>query len=117
MVTVRPLIDFKKFDTPDWMRWVVAQHWGDAKAFGRKQYRRECVHGCPPSRGNRILAIDFRVGKFMCHGCGCAGNALTLWAFLMQLPVWYAAVDMCRKRQLPIPFSEPGVIRGDSLRS
>ena len=108
MDTPRPLIDFKRFKTGDWMRWVVRQHWGYAYEDSRDSIRMECPYGCPPSKGNRVFCIDFKTGKFYTHCCKASGDALTLWCYLTGLPVYYAAVDMCRKRQLPIPWVDQG---------
>lgn len=104
MITARPLIDFKMFATGDWLRWVVRQHWGYEYEEGREKLRMPCCHGCPPSRGNRTFALDYTNGKWYTFCCKAGGDALTLWAFLTGLPVYYAAIDLCRKRQLPIPF-------------
>jgi len=38
-----------------------------------------------------------------CFGCGAGGNALDLWVAVTQLPVYEAALDLCRRLQLDVP--------------
>ena len=71
---------------------------------GRNQVRGPCpVHGSRSPR-SRSFAGHLERHCWQCFGCGAGGNALDLWAAVTKLPLYQAAVDLCRRLNLAIPW-------------
>jgi DNA primase len=70
----------------------------------RNQVRGPCpVHGSRTPR-SRSFAAHLERQCWQCFNCGAHGNALDLWAAATKLPVYEAAVDLCRRLNLAIPW-------------
>ena len=70
----------------------------------RNQVRGPCpVHGShtPTSRS---FAAHLERHCWHCFGCGAHGNALDLWTAATKLPLYEAAVDLCHRLNLDIPW-------------
>ena len=70
----------------------------------RNQVRGPCpVHGShtPTSRS---FAAHLERHCWQCFSCGAHGNALDLWTAATKLPLYEAAVDLCRRLNLDIPW-------------
>jgi DNA primase len=68
------------------------------------QVRGPCpVHGSRAPR-RRSFAAHLERHCWQCFGCGAGGNALDLWAAVTKLPLYEAAVDLCRRLNLAIPW-------------
>ena len=68
---------------------------------------------CPIHRSQtpRSRSFSVHVGRkvYRCFRCGSAGNHLDLYAAVTQQGVYQAALDLCAKLHLPIPWLEtPG---------
>jgi DNA primase len=67
------------------------------------QVRGPCpLHGGRAPRG-RSFAAHLGRHCWQCFGCGACGNALDLWAAATGLPLYDAALDLCRRLNLAIP--------------
>jgi len=67
------------------------------------QLRGPCpLHGSRTPR-SRSFAAHLERHCWQCFRCGAHGNALDLWAGLTHLPVYEAALDLCRRLQLAVP--------------
>jgi len=69
------------------------------------------LHGsCPvhqsQSRRSRSFSVNVAQGVCKCHKCGFAGNQIQLWARLNGLSVYEAAVDLCQRSGLEVPWIE-----------
>ena len=74
------------------------------------QVRGPCpLHGAGPR--SRSFSAQLERGLWHCFGCGRGGNALDLWVLHTRLPLHAAALDLCQRLGLPVPWLE---VRGDS---
>ena len=69
------------------------------------------LHGpCPVDqsqwRRSRSFSVNVGKGVCKCHKCGFAGNQLQLWAKLKGLSVYEAAVDLCQRSGVQVPWIE-----------
>ena len=78
------------------------------------QVRGPCpVHGSrAPS--SRSFAAHLQRHCWHCFRCGAHGNALDLWVAVTRLPLFEAALDLCQRLQLEIPWL---TTRTSSVRS
>ena len=67
------------------------------------QVRGPCpVHGSRTPR-SRSFAAHLERHCWQCFRCGAHGNALDLWSAVTKLPLYEAALDLCRRLHLPVP--------------
>ena len=67
------------------------------------QVRGPCpVHGGRAPR-SRSFAAHLERHCWHCFRCGAGGNALDLWMAATRLPLYAAALDLCRRLHLAIP--------------
>jgi DNA primase len=68
------------------------------------QVRGPCpVHGSQSPR-SRSFAAHLERHCWHCFRCGAHGNALDLWAAVSKRPLYEAALDLCRRLHLDIPW-------------
>jgi DNA primase len=63
------------------------------------------VHGST-SASSRSLSINVQTGRYYCHKCQSHGNQLELWAAIHRLPIYEAAIDLCRALGRDVPWIE-----------
>ncbi len=63
------------------------------------------VHGSTSSR-SRTFSVNVSSGRYYCHKCESQGNQLELWAAVRKLPLYAAAVDLCRVLGRDVPWIE-----------
>ena len=68
------------------------------------QLRGACLVHDSQSPRSRSFSVNLRLGRYQCFRCGSHGNALELWAAVHQLPLHAAAVDLCRRAGVDIPW-------------
>jgi DNA primase len=66
-------------------------------------------HGpCPVHRSSstrsRTLSVNLSTRRYYCHKCHSKGNQIELWAAIKHLPIYDAAIDLCRKLGHEIPW-------------
>lgn len=62
---------------------------------------------CPlPSCRDRHCNFSVHLEKkaYRCFTCGSRGNVLDLWAQVHELPLYQAALHVCRELGIPVPF-------------
>lgn len=70
----------------------------------RGQQRGSCpLHGST-SGLSRCFSVNQRDNVFRCFKCGSSGNALDLWAAAQKLPPYEAAIDLCGRLQVDVPY-------------
>lgn len=70
------------------------------------QLRGPCpVHGSKSPR-SRCFSVDLGQGVCYCHTCGFAGNQIQLWAKVQDMGVYAAAIDLCGRAGLEVPWIE-----------
>ena len=68
------------------------------------QVRGPCpVHGSASPR-SRSFAAHLERHCWQCCRCGAHGNALDLWVAVTKLSVYDAALDLCRRLSLSVPW-------------
>jgi transposase InsO family protein len=64
--------------------------------------------GCPLHRSqsarSRCFSVNLDDHVFQCFKCGRSGNALDLWAAATQQSPYDAALDLCARLNVPIPY-------------
>jgi DNA primase len=63
------------------------------------------VHGST-SPSSRSLSVNLQTGRYYCHKCQSHGNQLELWAAVHRLPIYEAAIDLCRALGRDVPRIE-----------
>ena len=67
------------------------------------QLRGACpVHGSADN--SRVFSANLAKNIFHCFKCGARGNQLDLWAALTKQSLYDAALDLCRRFNLDIPW-------------
>jgi hypothetical protein len=63
----------------------------------------------PGSRSRRSRSLAAHLGRqcWHCFRCGAGGNALDLWLAVTRLPLDEAALDLCRRLHLDVPWCAP----------
>lgn len=63
---------------------------------------------CPVHRSrsptSRVFSVHLQRQLFHCFRCGAAGNPLQLWAAVQQLSDYQAALDLCHKLGVEVPW-------------
>ncbi len=63
---------------------------------------------CPIHRStyprSRIFSVDLAGGRFQCFKCGAKGNHLDLWAQIHGTTVHAAAIDLCQRLGIDVPW-------------
>ena len=68
----------------------------------------QCRGPCPvhrsTSKRSRSLSVNLASKRYYCHTCRSQGNQLELWAQIMRLSIYDAAIDLCRTLGRPVPW-------------
>jgi DNA primase len=69
------------------------------------------VHGSTSAGGHRSqsgrsLSVNLGTGRYYCHKCQSHGNQLELWTAVQRLPIYEAAIDLCRALGRDVPWIE-----------
>lgn len=71
------------------------------------QLRGPCpVHESASSR-SRTFSVNLSSQRYYCHQCRSRGNQLDLWAEVRKLPLYEAALDLCRELGHDVPWLTP----------
>ncbi len=77
-----------------------------AKGAATGQFRGPCpVHGSQ-SPHSRSFSANLARGLCRCFKCGFVGNQIQLWATLKNMTAYDAAVDLCRRTGVEVPWIE-----------
>ena len=77
--------------------------------FERISQSGDQLHGPCPIHGSlspqsRTFSVNLRAGRYYCHKCHSKGNQLELWAAVHHIPIYEAAVDLCRALGREVPW-------------
>jgi len=102
--TTMPGIDFNTLRDEITMEQVLELiHFAPSSRLG-DQWRGPCpVHQSASSR-SRSLSVNLSTRRYYCHKCQSKGNQLELWAQINQLPIYDAAINLCRALGRPVPW-------------
>ncbi len=67
---------------------------------------RERRGACPVHRSRSPKSRSFAVNgeKWYCHACKTGGDQIRLYALVMQLDPYAAALELCRRQGLKVPW-------------
>lgn len=103
-VTERPAIDFAVVRAAIRMADVLGLLGFQARTTHGAQQRGPCpLHGST-SGTSRCFSVNVDEQIFHCFKCGKSGNALDLWAHATRQAPYDAALDLCRRRNIPVPL-------------
>ena len=99
-----PGIDFAAVRSQVTMRQVLdLLGWGALKTSG-SQLRGPCPVHRSRSRRSRSFSVNLQQNVYQCFVCGSAGGTLELWAAVQGVTVYAAALDLCEKLQIDVPW-------------
>jgi len=104
-VTDRPAIDFTALRAVLSMTAVLGLLGFEAQTTHGSQQRGSCpLHGST-SGTSRCFSVNLDKHMFHCFKCGRSGNALDLWVHATRQTPYDAALDLCRRLNIPLPPS------------
>jgi DNA primase len=59
------------------------------------------------STTSRSFSVNVGKNVYRCFTCGSSGNQLDLWAAVNKLDLRAAAIDLCEKLQIDVPWQRP----------
>ena len=99
-----PAIDFRA------VRWLLPPSrvlemlgWSAVRRSG-DELRGPCPLHRSQSPRSRSFAANLRKGVFRCFACGASGNLLDLYAAARGLSVYEAALELCERLELEVPW-------------
>jgi len=99
-----PGIDFAKLRAEITMEQVLNLLNFDPSSCSGSQWHGPCpVHRSTSTR-SRSLSVNLSTRRYYCHKCQSKGNQIDLWAEFKQLPIYDAAIDLCRKLGRDVPW-------------
>ena len=90
------MIDFRTFNASLDTITVIRELRLETNSLGGGQWRGRCPFHHSENPRSRSLAISLPLRKFMCHNakCGAHGDLIDLWAYVRQLSLQDAAVEI-----------------------
>jgi CHC2 zinc finger len=99
-----PGIDFRAVRAQISMTQVLALIGFEPQTASGPALRGPCpIHHSQTPR-SRSFAVQLERKVYHCFRCGGGGNHLDLYAAVTQQDLYHAALDLCAKLQLPIPW-------------
>ena len=99
-----PGIDFDKLRADITMEQVLKQLCFEPSSQSGLQWHGPCpVHGST-STTSGTFSVNLGTRRYYCHKCHSKGNHLELWAAITGLPIYAAAVDLCRTLGHDVPW-------------
>lgn len=103
----RPAIDFAAVRAALTIAQVLALLGFVPRSDHAGQQRGACpLHGSTSGTA-RCFSVNTQAHTFHCFKCGRSGNALDLWAAANRLPIYEAALDLCQRLNIPLPWLTP----------
>jgi DNA primase len=53
----------------------------------------------------RCFSVNVALGRYYCHACHSRGHQLDLWSAATRLPLYQAAIDLCRALAVDVPWT------------
>jgi len=99
-----PGIDFRAVRSMVTIEQVLKLAGYEAEVVSNGQLRGPCpVHGSSSPR-SRSFSVNLAKNTYHCFKCGSEGNHLDLWSALTKTTVYAAAIDLCERLQLDVPY-------------
>jgi hypothetical protein len=101
-----PGIDFDRLRTQITMQEVLDLLGFEALRRRGDQWHGPCpLHASTPGR-QFCFSVNVAIGRYYCHRCRSRGHQIELWAAATRLPLYHAAIDLCRTLGQEIPWLE-----------
>ncbi len=101
---IMPGVDFNVLRTEITMEQVLNQLGFQPTSRSGNQLHGPCpVHGST-SKGSRTFSVNLDSGQYYCHKCHSHGNQLDLLTAVNKLPMYEAAIDLCRALAREVPW-------------
>jgi hypothetical protein len=99
-----PAVDFNRLRAD-----ITMPHVLDLLAFEPTRRSGPQWYGpCPlhenTSKRSCSFSVNVVLGRYYCHRCHSHGNPLELWAAATKLPLYPAAIDLCRRLGRHVPW-------------
>lgn len=76
------------------------------------QLRGPCpIHDAAGAGDRRCFSVDLDRHAFRCFTCGAHGNHLDLWRLVHHLPLYEAALHLCRHAAIQPPRMSPPLVQ------
>lgn len=92
-----------------------ALHWSPSMR-NQSQGRGPCPICDAPDR-KRSFSVDRRGNRFQCFACGARGNQLDLFVKACKLTLYPAAIELCRRLRINVPYRQTEQRRGTRTSS
>jgi DNA primase len=104
--TIMPGVDFNRVRTEITMEQVLSLLGFQPSQRSGAQWYGSCPLHEPLSEHHRrrSFSVNVAIGRYSCHRCHSHGNQLELWAAATKLPLYQAAVDLCRRLGRDVPW-------------
>ena len=99
-----PGIDFDRLRTQITMEQVLnLLGFRPCQRMGDQWYGRCPLHEPRPGH-RRCFSVNVASGRYYCHRCHNRGHQLELWAAATKLPLYQAAINLCRTLGETVPW-------------
>jgi DNA primase len=98
-----PFIDYQAVRSRIGMEEVLEQIGFLATTRKGPKLRGPCPLPHCRSQSPRTFSVHLAKKLYHCFTCKNQGNHLDLWAAVQQLTIYQAAIDLCKKANIPIP--------------
>lgn len=99
-----PGIDFEKLRVEITMEQVLELLGFHATSHHGDQWYGPCPLHDNAAPCSRVFSVNVRKRRYYCHRCGSHGNQLELWATATDRSLYPAAIDLCRRLGIDIPW-------------
>jgi DNA primase len=99
-----PGIDFDRLRTEITMERVLNLINFEPSSCSGDQWHGPCPVHHSTSPRSRTLSVNLSTRRYYCHKCRSSGNQVELWAAVKHLPIYDAAIDLCRALGHEIPW-------------
>ena len=97
-------VDFNVLREEITMEQVLNQIGFTPSSRSGNQWHGPCpVHGST-SKSSGTFSVNVDTGRYYCHKCHSRGNQLELWAAVQELPLYEAAIELCRALGRDVPW-------------
>lgn len=76
----------------------------DPRRKSGDQWRGPCPVHSSRSPDSTSFSVNVATHRYQCFRCGCFGNQIELWSAVQGVTVYQAAIALCQRANLPIPW-------------
>lgn len=99
-----PGVDFNKLRAEITMEQVLQQiNFAPASRSGN-QWHGPCPVHRSTSNKSQTFSVNVNTRRYYCHKCHSKGHQIELWAAVTKLPIYEAAIHLCRTLGHDVPW-------------